>query len=346
MPMKVPFNALVNFGTRLLAAKGVPAKHARRAARAAVETEAAGVTTHGLIMFSYLNGMIPDPIRPDAEPRIVRDTGATALVDGNGALGQRAMAVAADLAVKKARRHGTALVSVRKSFWIGAAGTYLIPIARKGFFAWLSVQSCACKDTPPVGGRDARFSTNPIALAFPTGADPVVADFSTAAVSMGRVRRTAALGEKAAEKIFMDRAGRLTNDPRAVLDGGTILFTGGLNFGHKAYALSLWAEALTAMAGGDTNNPAAPQRQSFHLVVTDPRAFAGATAYHKEMKRFIAHVKSSRRLAGVSEIRLPGERGFRRFREALKTGVPVETPVLDRLNDLAATCGVKGISPR
>ena len=335
---------LVDFGVQLLTGKGVPEENARFIADVVVDTEAFGVTTHGLVQFSYLARQLGKDMDPEAEPVVVSEKVACAVIDGNGACGQLAMRLAGELAVTKARECGVAMVGVRNSFWIGALGIYLIPLAQEGFFAQLWAQTSTCKDCAPVGGIDAKFSTNPVAVAFPAVGDPVVADFSTAAVSMGKVGRMVRLGKKAEEPIFMDARGNLTTDPGVVRDGGSILFVGQRLLGHKGYALSLWCEALTAMAGGNSNNPDAPTRQCFNLTVIDPEAFAGRDYYEAEMQRFVAHMKASRRLPGIEAIRLPGERGFGSLRQAEERGIPLEDGVLEGLNKLARESGIPQVA--
>jgi LDH2 family malate/lactate/ureidoglycolate dehydrogenase len=330
---------LVDFGTAFLVKKGAPEKSAKTVAEAAVTTEAFGITTHGVSFFPYADSTIPSGLDPRAEPAVVREKASAALIEGNGGFSQLAMRLAGELAMKKARRTGIAMVAVRNVGWLGALGTHLISIARKGFFAQLSAQTNTCKDCAPIGGIDGKFSTNPWALAFPAAEDPVIADFSTASVALGKVNQMIRLGKKAPDRIFMDRNGKLTDDPVAVKEGGTILFTGGEHFGHKGYALSLWTEALTALAGGECNNPESKTRQNFNLIVIDPEAFAGSDAYLEEMKRFVAHMKSARLLPGHSGIRLPGERGFASMREA-ERGIPLEDHMTSRLNELADKHGI------
>ncbi len=332
---RVPKEELTDFGVRLLTAKGVPEENARYVAEAVVETEAMGVKTHGAALFPYFDKTVGSAIDPKAEPVVVKEKGATALVDGNGSFAQLAMKLAKELASKKAMKFGIAMVGVRSSSWLGALGVYLVSLAREGLFAQLWAQTNTCKDCAPFGGIDAKFSTNPVALAFPTPADPMIADFSTASVSMGKVNRMIRLGQKAEEKFFMDKDGNPTDDPKAVKEGGSILFFGGERLGHKGYALSLWCEALTAMAGGSANNPEAESRQCFNLTVIDPEAFEGCEYYGKEMKRFVAHVKKGRTLPGVESIRLPGERAFESLREAEEKGVPLEDHMVEALNGVA-----------
>lgn len=340
----VPWDTLVTFGSRLLTAKGVGEPNARYIAKIAVETEAYGISTHGLRMLSYCERMIGKEIEAKAEPVVVREKGASALIDGNRSFGQLAMRLAKEIAVRKAREQGVAMVAVRDSFWVGALAVYMIDLAEAGLMAQLWVQHSSGKDCAPFGGIDPRFSTNPVALTFPTQALPMVSDFSTSVIAMGKVGEMIREGEKADEQLFLDREGTLTDDPGVMREGGSMLFTGGATRGYRGYALSLWGEALTAAAGGRTNDPKAPPRQNFSLTVIDPEAFAGLESYLGEIQRLVAHVKSSRLRPGFTEIRLPGERGLKAMARARTKGVPVPDGTIDRLNELAQKNGVARLS--
>lgn len=331
---RIPYEKLADFCSAVFAARGLPAADARYVGDIVTLTEAFGIRTHGVKVVLAMAGQVGGKMDPSARPKVVSESGAAATIDGEGVLGQLAMRLAKELAVRKAREQGVAMVGVRKTSWIGAVGPFLIDIAEAGMLAMATAQSSACEDCAPVGGIDATFSTNPIALAFPTGGDPVVADFSTASYSMGKIGQLVRAGERAPELIFLDKQGALTDDPKVVGDGGNVLFAGGRNFGHKGYALSLWCEALTALSGGNANNPDSPQTQSFALTVIDPEAFAGSDGFVKEMKRFCARVKASRPRPGADPVRLPGERGFAALREAKETGVPLDEEVVEKLNEI------------
>ena len=341
---------LVDFGTRFLVRRGVPLRDAEYIAGVAVTAEAMGITTHGLVQLNALEGGIGKSIDPAKQPRVIKDKGASALIDGDGAIGQIAMRLAQELAVRKAKEHGVAFIGVGNTSWIAALSVYLIPLARQGLLAQVWCQSSQCQDCAPIGGIDPRLSTNPIALAFPTGGDPVVADFSTAAVSMGATSRMARSGQKAQHPIFMDDKGKITNDPAAMVDakgtrgGGSILFWGGESEGHKGYAMSLWCEAMTALSGGRTNDPNAPQRQSFNLMVIDPEAFAGREYFEAQIQHLISWLRSSRLRPGQDRIRLPGQRSQENLRQSEKQGVPVDEKVLANLNALAAKYEIPGVA--
>jgi hydroxycarboxylate dehydrogenase B len=339
---RVSLKELRAFGTRLLVKKGVPRSAAAYVAEAAVTTEAAGLSTHGIVIFGVYDSLLSGTVDPRRAPRLVKERGATALIDGRGVMSHRAMKLAVDLGTRKARKHGIAMIAVRDTNWLGGLGAFLLPLARQGFFAQLWAQSSKCLDGAPYGGIDARFATDPVAIAFPTAGDPVVADFSMCVMSMGKVNTLIRRGQKASAPVFLSRSGRLTDDPRAMDRGGAMLLWGGDINGYKGYAFALWDEALTAMAGGSCNNPKRESRQSFNLTVVDPAAFGGMTQYRREMKRYVAYLKTSRVRKGFDGIRLPGERMLRQIEEAEKHGIELSP---DRLADLGKLAAKNGVEP-
>ena len=339
----VSWDDLVDYGVRFLVSLRTPQDVARHVATIAADTEGWGIDTHGVSIYVYFDKMLGTEIDPKAEPLVVRETGATATIDGNRAFGQLAMALATEIGIRKAREQGIAMVGVRDSFWVAGLAVYMVPIVEENLLGQLWVENCSGKDCAPFGGTEKRLSTNPVAFAFPTTGLPMISDFSTAIVAMGKIRRLIRSGEKATEELFLDSEGTLTDDPTVMDSGGSMLFTGGKDRGYKGFAMSLWDEALTAMAGGDTNSPHAPWRQSFNLTVIDPEAFAGKDVYLKEMERLIEYLRSSRKRPGVSEIRLPGERGLAAMTAARENGVPISDDSIRKLNELAEKHGIKGL---
>jgi LDH2 family malate/lactate/ureidoglycolate dehydrogenase len=334
------WSRLREFGSQYLDAKGVLPEQAAEIAELAIQTEAMGVETHGMALFPYFEKVIPEGLDPKALPEVVREKGATALVDGNSGFSQLSLLKARELGLEKVQKFGTAVIAGRNCSWLGALGHYLVPIAEQGYLAQLWAQTSACRDAAPFGGIDPRFSTNPVALAFPMHTGVSIADFSTTMVSMGRVGRMIAKRETASVDMFLDAEGRVSRDPDVVPKGGSILFLGGEETGHKGYAFSLFTEALAASAGGSANNPKAESRQTFTLMLIDPEAFGGADYYRQEMKRFVSHVKSSRVRPGWSEIRLPGERRMKLLAQAQAEGIGVDEGLITRLNELGQRYGL------
>lgn len=337
---RVPMDDLVRFGKCFMTKRGVPEDRAEYLAAVVVEAEAFRQSTHGLAQYKHIHEALGKDIDPEAEPVVARDRGATALVDGNRSFGNLAMKVAKELAVNKAREHGIGFVAVRNSEWVGALGTHLISIAEEGLLAKAWAQTSGCKDCAPIGGIDARFSTNPIALAFPAPGHPVLADFSTAAMSLGTAMALKQQGRKTAFPRFLDKAGQPSDDPAVVSQGGTLMFAGGDAEGHKCYGLSLFNEALTVLAGGSANNPDLTPHQSFALLVLDPAGFAGGDYFADEMARYVTFLKSSRIRPGFEELRLPGDRGFAALADSRARGVPLDEGKLEMLRGIAEANGV------
>lgn len=337
---RVSMEKLIEFGMKFMTKRGVPTEHARYLAQIAVETEAFRQSTHGLAQYSFIHKVLGSTIDPGREPVTINQNGVIALLDGTRCFGGLAMKRAKEIAVRNALEQGIGFVAVRNTQWVGALGNYLISIAEAGLLAQIWAQTSNGIDCAPFGGIDPRFSTNPIALAFPTEEYPVVADFSTTTMSMGATLELIERKDKTATLRFLDRDGKATNDPAVVKQGGTLKFMGGDIDGHKGYALSLFNEALVALTGGSTNNPETESLQSFSLMVLNPAAFGGAEYFRDEMKRFLRHVRSSRVLPDKDGIRLPGERGFACLADCRKNGIPLDEGKLAMLRKIAEENGI------
>ena len=332
---------LTDFGIEVLTARGVAGDTAALLADTAVDTEAMGIHTHGVVLFAHWDKTIGNGLDPAAEPEIVAERPATALIDGHSGFGPLSARLAREIALDKAKACGVAMVAARNLGWLGALAPHILPISQAGYFAQMWAQASSCRDCAPWGGLDPCFSTNPISITFPTGGLPMLSDFSSAAISMGRTDALIHAGERVPENLYLDMHGTPTTDPAVMRDGGSMMFTGGERYGYRGYAFALWAEALAALAGGRANNPDLPYRQHFGLVVIDPDAFGGHEHYYREMARFLDRLRASRLRPGFTAIRLPGERAQHAAQEAESEGVAVPDETLALLNRVAERHGLE-----
>ena len=135
-----------------------------------VEADLLGYDTHGLFRLrQYVNRLRDGGCNPVAAPRVLRETAATALVDGDNGLGHLAMAMARDLAMAKARTAGIGWVGVRGGNHAGPAALYVRPQAAAGMIGICAAVGSA-NHVAPYGGTDLLLGTNPIAIATPGGA--------------------------------------------------------------------------------------------------------------------------------------------------------------------------------
>ena len=119
------------------------------------------------------------------------------------------------------------------------------------------------------------YHYRPAATAREQG-DPVLLDVSTSTTTNGLTGRLKGEGAVLGHPWLLDAAGQPTPDPAALFTDppGSILPLGGLDSGHKGYALGLLVEALTAALGGFGRADASEGwGAAVFLQVIDPAAF-------------------------------------------------------------------------
>src|SRR5436309_7342713 len=101
------------------------------AAGAMLEADLTGSDAHGVFRLpGYVRQLQRGQFNPTANIRVIERAGATALIDGDNAMGHLVMTKAAHLAVELARESGVGWVGARRSNHAGAASVYsTIPLA-------------------------------------------------------------------------------------------------------------------------------------------------------------------------------------------------------------------------
>lgn len=341
--VSVPVPALRGLMERLLRSAGMKASKARTVGNVFLEANLRGIPVQGLNHLHTMIGKLRSgAVTPNAEPKLVKETPGTALIDGNKGPGQLAGIYAADVAVAKAKKAGFCTVGVTNSADIYMLGFYAERMARKGMVGL--VFSDATPAVHPTGGMEKLIGTNPLAMAVPmAGGEPIVHDMATSATLMTHVRYAAARGEKIAEGVAIGPDGRPTTDAKLAMQGALSPFGG-----HKGYGLGLAVALLSgALVGGamgrgllDAPGPAGPKGHLFMAI--DPAAFGSLDAFRKGVGAYAREVKQSRKAPGVKAIRMPGERGFDERQRSLKAGRVTIDPMLWRnTHKLAGEMGVR-----
>lgn len=261
--------------SQLLQAAGMPEGPACRTAWAVVTAEAWGKRSHGLLRVPYyLARLAAGGSDPKASLATVRDTGPVVALDGGNGLGHWQAWDAAELAAERAGRFGVAAVSVGNSGHCGALGCYVLPMVEAGLVGVVFTNGPAVM--PPWGGREAVFSTSPMAAGIPTRPRPSIVDLATSAVARGSVAEAAAAGRALPEGWAFDADGAPTTDASAALAGMLAPMAGA-----KGAALAFLVEALTGGIVGpslatEVADPlsaatvADPQRIAHLVMALDP----------------------------------------------------------------------------
>lgn len=268
----------------------------------------------------------PELKKPRFPVTVVKDTPVSALVDGGNNVGYISMLRVAELAIEKVRQSGVAMIGMRNSWFAGRNAYYLEKIARAGYGAIYAGSS-----TPtvvPPGARQKALGTNPLAIALPGKPDPFIFDMGTASVMSGELLMKAFLGEDFDEVVGIDKEGKPTRSARALQEGGVLPFGG-----HKGYGLSLAVQALGLLAGARTRNGDVADFGYF-LLAFDPELLMPLGQFTSELTELTERLKGLPRQPGVSQIRVPAERGFREREIRRRQGILVNRRVVEKLQQM------------
>jgi len=337
---------LQDFITRSFLVCGVDAKGAALAADLMARADLMGQDGHGVFRLAqYIKRIQAGGINPAPVFRTVEDRAATALVDGDNGLGHLVMHHATKLAMQKAETTGVAWVGVRNSNHAGPASLYAMMPLKKDMIG-LYVAVASANHMPPWGGTTSLLGTNPIAVAIPSGVNPpIVLDMATTVAAYGKVKTAAQRGEPMPEGWMIDHFGKTITDPAKSKDGFLLPIGGAKGYG-LALIFGILAGTLNGAAFGrnvvDFNADATTQTNTGQFIIAlDIKAFADPAVFRQGIDRVWADMKSSDRLPGVGEIRIPGERlhGIKQDRAA--KGIPIAAALKAQLDVLAASLGVK-----
>jgi LDH2 family malate/lactate/ureidoglycolate dehydrogenase len=335
---------LVAFARQLLEASRLPEDKARDVAQVLVEGDMMGHTTHGLqLLPSYLAELESGSMARDGDPQVIADAPAALTWDGRRLPGPWLVLRAMDEAKRRARRYGTATVSIRRSHHIACLAAYLKRATDDGFVMLLACSDPNSASVAPFGGLDAVFTPNPLAAGFPTPGEPVLIDISTSATTNGLTSRLNREGGRLPAAWLIDGHGQPTDDPAVLFKEpkGTILPLGGIDSGHKGFGLSLLVEALT---GGLTGHGRADPKEGWGATVfvqlLDASAFGGREAFERQMGEIARRCRASRPAREGEAVRLPGERGLALAREQSRHGVALHASIMPALEPWAKKLGV------
>ena len=151
---------------------------------------------------------------------VLRETAATALIDGGNQTGMVAAYRATEATIARAQANGLAIVSLANTWMTGRSAYYCEMIARAGLVGIHTVASPPA--VAPFGGTRPALGTNPIAFGFPGEGDPLVIDMGTAAFMATDLQFRERLGAPIPEGVALGPDGRPTTDA-SVARFGTLL---------------------------------------------------------------------------------------------------------------------------
>lgn len=266
-------------------------------------------------------------------PTIEKETPTTAIIDANLSMEAIAMQQAVDMVIAKAKEMGLAIVGTHTGGGSsGAMGYWTRQIADAGLVG-IAMSSYPYALVPPAGSYEPLFCTNPIAWGIPTENEPVVLDMASSAISYYGLLEAKTQGVQVAEGLGYDKDGNETTDPVEIMAGAIRPF----DKGHKGAGLALMVQIIGgALVGGEFLNES--DHDGNVVIAIDPEAMIGAQRFVEETTKLAGAIKQAKKLEGVEEVLVPGERGDRLRARALDSGeIEVEDKLLESLREFVGS---------
>ncbi len=332
---------LVRFTTEVLMVCGMPEEEARIGAAVLIDADLMGIDSHGIAHLATHNGYVPGfrngNVNPTPNIRPIRETAATALLDGDRGFGPLVGYRAMQLAITKAQEAGSGSVAVVNSRHFGAAGYYAlmaVPAACIGL-----ALTNAGPWAVPTGAQKKMIGTNPIAVAAPAGTEqPFLMDMATSTVAMGKLEIALREQKPIPDGWALDGAGLPTVDiPTVYQQGGlTPLGSTATTSNYKGYALGAMVDIFCGILSGAGYSMILPRGAAGHFFAAwQVEAFAPLDEFTNMMDGMQRTFREAAPAAGFERVTLPGEREFETRRRREVQGIPLHASVTTALDTLA-----------
>jgi len=341
--------ALLRFVSRLFEAAGLEPSRAEVVAEALLEGDLMGHSTHGLQLISrHLDGILGGAIARDGNPIVVADHDAAFTWDGGYLPGPWLVRAAMKIGFERIGRLPVVTAVIRRSGHIGCLAAYPRLAVERDLMMLLTSSDPGVEIVAPHGSTEPRYTPNPIAAGWPTTGQPVIVDTSPSTTTAGMLGRLARAGATCAGPWLVKASGEPTDDPAilSVPGGGAILPLGGVELGHKGFALALIVETLTsALAGFGRADGVEQDGASVFLQLINPRLFGGLNEFRRETSWLADACTTAAPRPGLAPVRMPGARGLALREQQLRDGVTLHEDTLPGLKRWAGHFGIPAPLP-
>lgn len=306
-----------------------------------LEGDLRGHASHGIRRLDVLVQRIRKGLAdPSAQPILTWTSSAVLRVDGDKGLGPFVAEKALDELLTRVSTTGITIAAISNATHLGMLAPYVERAAERGIIGIAMTTSEAL--VHPWGGITSMVGTNPIAIAIPTSADPVVLDMATGEISMGKVLDYASRGIPLPEGAAIDELGLPTTDAKRALRGSISPFGGA-----KGYALAIVLEVLVASLTStslgrdihgtlDTDYPAT---KGDLFILIDPSAFGNGIS--SAVTAYLNELRAMPPAPGHASVSIPGDRARSTRSQNLLQGVPVPKVTWEKVFQIAADLHVE-----
>lgn len=334
----------------------VPYEDALLAADVLAYSDEHGIDSHGIARLkTYFDLLRTGKINPKPEIKIIREKFSTATIDGDNGLGLVIGPKCMEIAIQKAKLHGSGWISVCNTNHYGAAGYYPV-MALKEDIIGLSMTNTT-KGVAPFNGAEKMLGTNPLAIAFPAYKEPpIVIDFASSAVAYGKIEIAERKKEKIPEGWCIDKRGYHTSVPSEMINGGALLPLGSDKdgSGHKGYCLASMVDILSAVLSGANWGPFTvpfainsllPEKQvgkgiGHFFGALEIDGFRDKNEFKRNIDEWIYTMRNTAPQPETSGVLIPGDPEREAYQIRMREGIPLHKEVLNSLMEIASYTGI------
>lgn len=358
----VPFDLLESFMVAVFQGIGVPEADARICAEVLVMADRRGIDSHGVGRLKpiYYDRIVKFGIQqPVTEFEVVRNVGATAVVDGHHGMGMVIAKRCMQMAIDKAREHGLGMVVARDSTHYGFAAYYPLMAADAGMIGITGTN--ARPSIAPTWGVENMLGTNPLVFAMPTD-EPFAFtnDYATSISQRGKIEAYARADKPLPAGWVIDHSGQAVTDPHAALEAlvagdAALVPIGGIGEeggGYKGYGFATVVEILSAalqqgaflkqLNGFDAGGQRVPYRLGHFFIAIDIACFTEPAAFKKITGEILRELRASRKAPDAARIYTCGEKEYLAEQERKGVGAPVNSVLQGQLIEMRDELGLKG----
>lgn len=357
----VPFDVMEAFAADVFKALGVPADDAAICADVLITADKRGIDSHGI---GRLKPIYYDRIRmggvqaPVTRFEVVREFGATAVIDGHHGMGMVISHRAMRMAIDKARQSGIGMVAVRNSTHYGIAAYYPLMACEAGMIGVTGTN--ARPSIAPTFGIENMLGTNPLVFAMPTD-EPFsfTNDYATSISQRGRIEQYSREGRPLPAGWVVNRQGGTETDAKKVLgmlvrDEAALAPLGGIgeeSGGYKGYGFATVVELLSSalqqgsflkqLSGFDAAGKPVPYGLGHFFIAIHIEAFTDLAAFKRSAGDLLRSLRASARAPGCDRIYTCGEKEHLAWLARKDKGVPLNAALQKDVLAMQAELGLK-----
>ncbi|MBN2301321.1 MAG: Ldh family oxidoreductase [Lentisphaerae bacterium] len=340
-PVRASADFIEQFMVDVFCGLGVPEEDAKVCAEVLICADKLGIDSHGInrckpIYYDRIKSGILNPV---THFEIVRDSKATAVVDGHNGMGHVVAKRCMQMAIEKAREHGVGCVVARNSTHFGIAGYYALMAAEAGMIGQISTN--ARPSIAPTFGVENMLGTNPLTFAMPSDEKfPFMIDCATSVCQRGKIELYERMGKDTPAGLVIDRSGKTRTDTSRILADlksgkAALVPLGGLGDetgGHKGYGYATTVELLSSalqngnsmkqLSGVKEGKPTPIELGHFFMAI-DVQAFIDLEKFKGNVGHVLRELRVSAKAPGRDRIYTAGEKEGIALEERSKNGIPL-----------------------